>query len=126
MANRATAREQPVVRSIADQEHVRRRGLAREVPPAVRDNAARAGLVEGGENGAAEGGRVFDDDGTEADIDRRLPGREKVEKRPRRLIRLRLVVEGEVREVYVRAPVRRFGNEAMRPEIRVGHLIVIE
>src|SRR5262245_11439694 len=93
MADGAAPREQPVVWAVTDQKDVRRERPVAEMRPAFRHDAARAGLLERREDGAGDGGRVFDVDRAEPDIDRRFAGGEEVEQRGRRLVSVRLVVE---------------------------------
>ena len=126
MADGPAAREEPVVRAVADHIHVRGRRLAAELRPALRDDAARAGLRQGREDGPADGGGILDHGGSEADVDRRRSGGEEVEQLARRLVDVRLVVEDEVRQVDVRAPVRRLGHQPGRPQIGEGDLIVVQ
>src|SRR5215471_13328371 len=86
MTDGPAAREQPIVRSIADHEDVRGKGAPAEMGPSFGHDPARPRSLQRGEDGAREADGVLGDPRAEPDVDRRLTGRQEVEQGRRRLI----------------------------------------
>src|SRR5215472_8400529 len=72
MTDGPAAREQPVVRSIADHEDVPGKGAPAEMGPSFSHDAARPRSLQRGEDGAREADGVLGHHRAEPDVDRRL------------------------------------------------------
>jgi hypothetical protein len=62
----------------------------------------------------------------EPDVNRRLAGGEKVDQRARWLVGVRLIVKREIRQLDVRASLRRLGQQTGRPQVGERDLVVLE
>jgi hypothetical protein len=112
VADRGAAREEPVVREIVHEMDVRRCRARAEPRPAPGHETAHPRSLEAVENRRGKRHGVGRRARTEADVDGWIAGREELPERSRWLEVGCLVEEDEARDIDVRSPVLRLGEDA--------------